>query len=70
VVSADGVVLYDLGTRRELGGLAVRSAVLAVAFTPTVDRHGAADGGVTVWAVDKSREADVAGPHRRRSRSP
>ena len=48
VVSADGVVLYDLGTRRELGDLGgQKGAVLAVAFTPDgkLIATGSADGG-------------------------
>ncbi len=57
VVSADGaVVLYDLGTRRELGSLnGQKGTVLAAAFTPDgkLLATGAADGSVTLWIVDK-----------------
>ena len=57
VVPADGAaVLYDLGTRRELGSLSgQKGAVLAAAFTPDgkLLATGGSDGSVTLWSVDK-----------------
>ena len=56
VAAADGVALYDLGTRRELGSLGgQKGAALAIAFTADGKGivTGSADGSVTLWSVDK-----------------
>jgi len=56
MASADGVTLYDLGTRGALGSLSgLKGTALAVAFTPDgkVIATGGSDGKVTLWPVDK-----------------